>query len=106
MAVSPDLYFQNFSTVHGNLQPKPATIASATTIAPTSFLTILTGTTTIQTITPPNSDAMHMLAFTSAEAAVLGTSGNILVGQTFAVNRVYFLIWNPMAAKYIIAAIA
>jgi hypothetical protein len=101
-----DLLFQNFSTVQSDQQPLPATVASATAIAPTTFLSKVTGSTEIDTISPPVTGC-HMLALVSVDGAVvLGTSGNILVGYTTVQNRVIFLVYDPALAKYFIQSIA
>lgn len=101
MAVSSDLLFQNLSTVHGKLQPKPGTIASAATIAPLTFLTFVSGTVAIATITPPI-DGAHMLCliFTNAAPAANLTTGNIAAAFTGVQNVPVFLVYDPSTAKY------
>jgi hypothetical protein len=106
MAEAKELYFQNLSTVHGPLQPKPVSIVAAATIAPTTFLTIITGTTAVATITPPV-DGAHMLAIVAAATNFAGflTSGNIahasLTNSTFWANKMTLLVYNPLTAKYL-----
>ena len=105
MSVSQDLLFQNLSTVQDNLQPTPQTIAAATTIAPSTFETIVTGTTDIATITPP-ATGQHMLAliFTDASPGSLLTTGNIRVGlTTISQYDCLLVVYEPIAAKYYIA---
>lgn len=103
--MSNDLYFQNISTVQSNLQPGPVSMTSAATIAPTTFLTLLTGTTAVATITPPVTGT-HMLAIVSATTNFLGfvTSGNVLVASitnsVIWTNKVTLLIYNPLTGKY------
>jgi hypothetical protein len=106
MAVSPDLMFQNLSTVHGNLSQKPPTIASAATIAPVTFLTFLTGTVQVATITPPI-DGAHLLAFVFTDAApgALLTTGNIKTAYTPIQNRVFFAVYDPASGKYWIQSV-
>lgn len=96
-----DLEFQNFSTVQSNSQLAPPTIAAAATVAPTNFLTFLTGTTQLVTITPPVTGC-HMLAFcfTNASPGALLTSGNIKSAYTPIQNRIFFLIYDPSTALY------
>lgn len=85
-----------------------ATIASASTIAPTSYITPVSGTVTINTVTPP-------AAFTAATsfggclvlqptgAWPLGTSGNILVGLTAAtINQGVFMCYTNATGKWTI----
>lgn len=98
-----DLLFQNFSTVQNAGQPKPNTIASATTIAPSNFMTFLSGTTNVATITPPVTGA-HMLVIipTDASPGQLTTTGNVLVAvTTLAQNVPVLLFYDPNQAKYI-----
>jgi hypothetical protein len=97
-----DLLFQNISTVQSKQQPLPVSIASATTIAPTTFVTFITGTTLIQTITPPVTGA-HMLAlvFSSAQSGQFGTTGNIQQSTTTATANVpVYMVYDPRTAKY------
>ncbi len=96
-----DLNFQNLSTVQNNLQPTPKTVASAATIAPTTFLTNVTGTVPVATITPPVTGC-HMLAlrFVTASPGVTATTGNIGIATTTVVDKVLFMTYNPATAKY------
>jgi hypothetical protein len=99
----PDLNFQNFSTVQNALMQKPVTLASATVIAPQTFLTFLSGTTAIATITPPVTGC-HMLAisFTAGSPPAVGTGGNILTAiATPTQNQIYFFIYDPVSGKYL-----
>lgn len=100
-----DLLFQNLSTVQNLLQPKPVTLASATTVAPTTFLTFLSGTVDVTTITPPVTGS-HLLVFiwTSATPGDVLTTGNILVGTTtIAQNSIALFVYDPNQAKYYVA---
>ncbi len=100
-----DLNFQEFSTVQSNLQKGATTIASATVVAPISFLTKLTGSTALATITPPVSGD-HMLFLVSVDGViVIGTGGNILVGYSTVQNRPIALIYDSKQGKYYIAAV-
>jgi uncharacterized caspase-like protein len=97
-----DLLFQNLSTVQSNQQPLPATVASAATIVPTGFITFVTGTTDIATVTPPVTGA-HMLVLiaTNGSPGDLLTTGNILVGTTTVTqNAPILLFFDPIQAKY------
>ena len=99
-----DLLFQNLSTVQSEQQPKPNTIASTTSIAPSSFITFVSGTVDVATITPPVS-GQHMLCliFTNGSPGDLLTTGNVLVGlTTVAQNAPLFLLFDPNQAKYYI----
>lgn len=104
-----DLEFQKLSTVQSENMPGGVgvrTIVSATTIAPTTFLTVITGTTQLVTITPPVTGA-HMLVFIFPDAmGVFATTGNILVGADPGVNIATILVFNPLTGKYIPGAIS
>lgn len=98
-----DLNFQNFSTVQSDNQAsRPNTVASAATITPTNFLTLVSGTTDVATVTPPVTGA-HMLTliFTNGSPGDLLTTGNILVGTTTVTqNAPVLLFYDPNQAKY------
>lgn len=96
-----DLQFQDISTVASDKNPKPPTIASAATVAPTTFLSFISGTVAIATITPPVSGA-HMLAFifTTTTPTAFTTTGNIKAVATPATNLPVLLIFNPIENKY------
>jgi len=76
-------------------------LASAATIAPTTFMTTVTGTVPVTTITPPVTGS-HMLAlrFTTASPGVTGTTGNIGIASTTVVNKILLMFYDPVAAKY------
>jgi hypothetical protein len=95
-----DAEFQALSTVHSDKSPKPRTIASANTIAPVSFLTILTGNTVVKTITPPI-NALHMLAIQFAGVAGVDATGNVLTAKASVNGEVMLLVYNPLTAKYV-----
>jgi hypothetical protein len=98
-----DLLHQNIATVQSEQQPKPNTIASTTTIAPTSFITFVSGTVDVGTITPPVT-GQHMLCliFSDASPGALLTTGNVLLGSTtLAQNVPVLLFYDPNQAKYI-----
>lgn len=77
----------------------PATLASAATIAPVSFLTVLTGNVAITTITPPVAHG-HMLALQFAGTGGVGTGGNINNVKASVVGEAMLLVYNPAAGKY------
>jgi len=104
MSTLADIDFNQLSTVQSDKQPTPKTIASATTVAPTTFLTFITGTTAITTITPPV-PGQHMLAFifTTTTPGAVQTTGNVLVGSTtIAQNSPVLFFYDPIQAKYYI----
>ncbi len=96
-----DLLFQQLSGVQSNLQPNPPTIASATTIAPTTKLTFLTGTTQVATITPPVSGYHELfLIFTNGSPGATLTTGNIKNAVTPIQNLVVLCVYDPVTALY------
>lgn len=100
-----DALFQNLSTVQSQLQPMPNTIASTTVIAPISFLTFVSGTIDVATITPPVT-GQHLLCmvFTSATPGDVLTTGNVLIGTTtIAQNSIALFVYDPNQAKYYVA---
>lgn len=96
-----DLNFQDLSTVQSGAQPKPPTIASAATIAPTTKLTFVTGTVQVATITAPVT-GYHELTFifTDGSPGALLTSGNIHSAYTPIQNQAFTLYYDPSTAKY------
>ena len=96
-----DINFQDISTVANSGQPKPVTIASAATIAPSTFLTFVSGTVAIATITPPVTGA-HMLCliFTTTTPTAFTTTGNIKAVATPTTNLPVYLTYNPNEGKY------
>lgn len=100
----PDLNFQDLSTVQSFNQPKPVTIVSATTVAPTTFLTYITATNAIATVTPPVTGS-HMLVFWPLAAFTMTTAGNINQVLTAVVNSPVLLFFDPALAKYRLAEV-
>jgi hypothetical protein len=78
---------------------KPATIASAASVTPTSQLTVLSGNVAITTIVPPTTQ-VHFLALVFAGTAGVGTGGNIATAKASVVGEAMLLIYNPNTAKY------
>ena len=96
--------WQNYSTINsptGNPNGgKPTTIASANTIAPTGFHTVLTGNTVVKTITPPFTDRVHMLSIQYAGVAGSDATGNITVAVTSIALQSVLYVFNPLTQKY------
>lgn len=96
-----DLLFQNLSTVQSNQNAKPNTITSATTIAPVHFMTFVTETVAVATITPPVTGAhMLVLIFTDSSPATMLTTGNILNAVVPTPNVPCKMYYDPNQAKY------
>jgi hypothetical protein len=98
-----DLLFQNMSTVQTNQQPLPPTVTAAATIAPTTFITVITGNTAIATITPPVS-GVHMLCIVPGTTTGFTSTGNITGGTTTVSGRAYLFVYNPITNKYILVS--
>ena len=95
-----DLLFQQLSTVQDNTQPIPATISGASTIAPTTFLSFISGGTAIATIIPFTTGA-HMLCFIFTGSPVaFATTGNIKSAVLPVTNIPVFLVYDPISAMY------
>lgn len=101
MTVSADLLSANFAPNQSNLQPTPTRMASAATIAPTTYLTVVSGTVAVATITPPLT-GQHTLAllFTDASPAATVTTGNIGKASTPIINKTLHMTYDPVAALY------
>ena len=101
-----DLLFQNISTVQNANQPAPFTFTAAASIAPTTFLSYITGTTAVATITPPVTGS-HLLAIVVNTTNFAGflTTGNILVASltnsTVWGNKLSWFVYDPSRGKYI-----
>lgn len=99
-----DINWQDISSVQ--TQQTSTTVPAATTIAPKTFVTIVTGTTTLQQITPPVSgDHMLCLIFPDAMGA-MSTAGNIIVAADPGVNIPVFMVYNSKTGKYYPGAIS
>ena len=98
----PDADFQQISTVQNNQMLPPRTIASTTTIAPSTYITMLSGTIDVATITPPVTGSHQLVIIpTDASPGDLLTTGNVLIGTTtLATNVPVILLYNPLTAKY------
>ena len=98
--------FTTLQTTQSNAATE-ATIASASTIAPTTPTVLVTGTTGINTITPPTGCTtsgvdcdLNLLVDISTGPFTLGTSGNIAVAQSPAAGTRVELIYRPAASKW------
>lgn len=76
------------------------TQASAATIIPTTFLTILSGNTAITAITPPVTHT-HMIALQFAGTAGITAGNNIATTKASVAGEVMLLVFNPSTQKYI-----
>jgi hypothetical protein len=95
-----DLLFQQLSTVQSNLQPNPATIASAATISPQTKLTRITGTTPVTVIVPPVSGYCELtFVWSTGTSGAFATGGSgagaIAVAKTTVTNVPVTLVYDP-----------
>ena len=77
----------------------PVTVASAATVAPVGFLTVLTGNVAVSNITPPVPHG-HMLALQFAGTGGVASGGNILTTTASVAGQIMLLVYNPATAKY------
>jgi hypothetical protein len=75
------------------------TLASAGTLAPTTFLTVLTGNVAITAITPPVPHG-HMLCIVFAGTAGITAGNNIGNTKASVAGEGMLLVYNPTTAKY------
>jgi hypothetical protein len=94
-----ELNAQDLSTVQTSRQPAPVTIASANTIAPPGFFTILTGNVLVKTITPPY-NGLHMLCIQFAGAGGWDNTGNINSTGASVASQAVLFVFNPVTQKY------
>lgn len=96
-----DELFQQISTVQSSLQPTSPTIAAAATIAPTTLITFLTGTTQVANITPPVTGShVLILIFTNASPGATLTTGNIKNALTPAQNIPVIAVYDLLSNQY------
>ena len=96
-----DLLQQQLSTVQDITQPNPPTIASATTISPTTRLTFITGNVAIATINPFTTGYHEIvLIFTNGAPAAFAINGNIKTASQPVQNRPVFLEYDPVTALW------
>ena len=88
------------SPTQGPTSPTPVTMASAATIAPSTFLTVLTGNTAVAAITPPVTHG-HMLAIQFAGTAGITATNNITTAKASVAGEVMLLVYNPVTQKYV-----
>ncbi len=97
----PDLEFQNLSTVQNKLQPAPVTLASAASISPSTYLTMVTGTVAIATIVPPVTGTVQLaFVFTTTTPVAFTTTGNIATVSTPTQNVLTVGVYNPLTQKW------
>ena len=74
------------------------TIASATTIAPTTSSFFVSGTTAIATITPPA--GINVITIIPTGAFTTTTAGNIALASTAVVNKILIMLYDATTTKW------
>lgn len=87
--------------LRGNLGAAP-TVASATTIAPTTAVFLVSGTTTIETITAPAPIATlgGTVTIIPTGVFVTGVTGNIALASTSVVSKALHMTYDPTTVKW------
>ena len=93
--------FEDIALTQGSKNPKPKTLTTSTTIAPTTFLTILSGSTAVATITPPLTGVHHLAFITGTVNNAFTTSGNIVGLTTGNTTQPVLFMYNPISGTYI-----
>ena len=78
------------------------TLASASTIAPITLVSFVSGTTTIQTITPSHNilETGGQLTLIPTGVFATNTSGNIALASTAVVNKALIMTWDAGTSKW------
>jgi len=96
-----ELLHQNFQLGQSGLQPSTPTLASATTVAPTTLLTFISGTVAIATITPPLTGAhLIVMIHTNATPTAYTAAGNINQIVTPVQNEPVLFWFDPASETY------
>lgn len=90
-----------FQGLQATKQTAP-TIASATTIAPTTMIAFVSGTTAIATITPPSPISLTGGQITLIPTGLFTTTtaGNIALASVAVVNKALILTYNQGTGKW------
>ena len=78
------------------------TVASAATIAPTAYVSFVSGVTTIQTLTPPTGIATTggWLVLIPTGLWSTNTLGNVALASTAVVDKALILFYDPTTTKW------
>jgi hypothetical protein len=85
-----------------SVKPIEVVIPAATTIAPSSQITIVTGTTAVATITPPWAGFAGSLdfLFTDASPGATTTAGNIAIATTVVSKKTLRMTYSQINSKW------
>ena len=93
------IVLSDWATLNPANSSAPGTLVSAATVAPVTFLTVLSGNTAVVNITPPVPHT-HMLALVFAGTAGVTAAGNIAAAKASVVGEAILFIYNSSTAKY------
>lgn len=94
-----DLNHQLFNTTQPEKTVLPKTLASANVIAPSGFLTVLTGDVVVKTITAPL-EGVHMIAIKFAGVNGVDATGNVATAKASVAGEIMLLVFNPLDSQY------
>jgi len=89
----------DWATLNPTNNSAAGNVASAATLAPTTFLTVLTGNVAITSITPPVQHT-HMLCIVFAGTAGITAGNNIANTKASIAAEAMLLVFNPNTQKY------
>jgi len=89
----------DWATLNPTNSSAPGGLVSAATLAPTTFLTVLSGNTAVTAITPPVTHT-HMIALVFAGTAGITAGNNIATTKASVVGETMLLVFNPTTQKY------
>lgn len=101
--MSSELDALQFYGLGDSVKPIETTLAAATTIAPTSQITFVTGTIAIATITPPWAGFAGSLDFvftTTTTISATVTTGNIALASTPVLNKALRMTYSVITGKW------
>jgi hypothetical protein len=84
----------------GSTQVVGAAIASAATIAPTSVIHHVTGTTAVVNITVPYTNFAGQVILIPDGAFTTTNAGNIAIASTAVVSKALIMTYDPVQAKW------
>lgn len=92
----------SFQDVGSVGRPLIQVVASTTTISVTSKIIRFTGTTAVQTLTPPNQYFNGPIYILNTDSSVntLGVSGNVALAVTVTRYKIFTLIYDPSTSKW------
>jgi hypothetical protein len=87
-----------YPSYYSSAVTSPPTVASATTIAPTTSIFFVSGTTAVATITPPS--GINVITIIPSGAFTTTTAGNIALASTAVVSKILIMVYDSATAKW------